>query len=116
MERTTAPIMADQKLAIEKPGDSAATISKQIALTTKIKIPNVRIVKGNEIKLRMGFIIALITPKIRAVTIMAPVPVNWSPLTIRLVTQRASELTIILHKMRLNIVYLLLFLVNYTFL
>ena len=76
MERTTAPIIADQKLAIEKPGESDATISKEIAFTTNINNPKVRIVRGRAMKLSIGFITALIMPKISAVTTIAPEPVN----------------------------------------
>ncbi len=76
IESTTAHTIADQKLVIEKPGESDATISKEMALTININNPKVRIVKGNAIRLRIGLTMVLIMPKISAVTIMAPLPVN----------------------------------------
>jgi hypothetical protein len=70
IESKSAPTIAYQKLEIENPGDSAATISKDAAFTMKRNNPSVRIVMGRANKLRMGFMIALTIPKMSAVIII----------------------------------------------
>ena len=70
MESKSAPTIAYQKLEIENPGDSAATISKDAAFTMKMNNPRVMIVIGRASKLRMGFMTAFTIPKMSAVIII----------------------------------------------
>lgn len=75
-ESKNAPTIAYQKLEIENPGDSAATISSDTAFTMKINKPRVMIVIGKANKLRMGFMTAFTIPKISAVMIIEVVLEN----------------------------------------
>lgn len=91
-ESKKAPNIAEPKELIENPGDIAATISSTNPFTTKINNPSVRIVIGIEIKIKIGLIIVLITPRISAAITIDNVPVNLKPGTSKLTTKKAAEL------------------------
>lgn len=75
-ERKNAPTIAYQKLEIENPGDSAATISSDAAFTMKMNRPKVIIVTGSASRFRMGFMIAFTIPRMSAVRMIEPVVVK----------------------------------------
>lgn len=63
IDNTIAPKIAGSQPLIVSPGTMYATIKRTIALTTKANNPKVTIVSGADIKLSIGLIKVLTTPK-----------------------------------------------------